>query len=1055
MIKSLLIIVGVISFNAAIGQTNTTCADMAPICTDSILSFGVNANAPSSPVGNNYGCLGTQPNPSWFYFEVSQAGDINMELTASVDVDFIIWGPFNSLADAQGACGNLGNAPNPIGNVDCGFLGGSMGVYNEYPDIIGASVGEVYVMLITNFSNQVSTFSLSQIGGTGGTDCTIVTNCHSEPGTFSLEKNGLPTNAPIEICSGESFAILSAGDYSLPQDTIASIDGGDGVYSAQLMFLVYDALPSGPDPALDLGFTNVILPTDSLMDINAPGSPVIDHPLLGCGTYWLVPVAGDDGLGANGGILGVNDNGALHWDLDGNECYILGPPIEITYACDVTVVDQINCANGNEVDITVTGGGGTVNAINLGAGIISATTVTTPDVITLSGLDNNNNYNVLITDAASGCQQTVTGTFFTPQFVNVSLVAATSCQATATGSIFVEANPASGNGGLAEIIMDGNSETTTLPFDTLLAPPGNLVTITLVDQFGCTTDSLVTVPAIANHTIQIDVIALGTVGCFGACDGNATVNAYGVDANGVPDGIQIISITWTAPNGQTFTGASVGGMCQGVWTVTALDASGCENTIPVTVTSPSGLQLIVQSAAPPNCHGESNGSINLGIIGGTPGGSVFSWGHDPNLTSQTANSLSAGLYSASVEDINGCIATISHELVDPAAIDASFTTKNINCFGDSTGVINITDVFNLQPQGTNLSANINLANVEFYAWDLPGLDQHPLIIGNNGQPIYDSPVASNLPAGDYSVIIGDDNGCTNAFDFTLTENTELEDSTGTRPAYCRAEEFQVGNGVVYSSAFGGAGNWTYLWKNETTGATTNTTSWSGLNPGPYTITITDNVGCTLVKTITLDSVNPIAAFSVNSDQFTGPGEFEGTEIMDVTFSNESLNFVDPFDPFSDTTFKYSFYANDPDGAFWQFSYNYNEKLKTKYEGENEFDFCLVAQNFNDCQDSLCVRIVVHQISRLDVPNVFTPGADPNGEFYFPNDAIEEFDCTVYNRYGVPVFHFTSIDDRWNGNVMDTDKECQDGVYFFSYTGKSTDNTPYAGQGSVQLLRANK
>jgi len=160
-----------------VSAQNNTCSGMTQVCADPVLIFPVSMNTSSAPPGNNYGCLGIQPSPSWFYLEVDQSGDINLDLLSTIDLDFIIWGPFNTLADGQAACGNLGNAPNPIGNVDCGFLGGSMGAYHEYPDILSANIGEVYVMMLTNFNNISSTFTLTQIGGSGGLDCCSNITC--------------------------------------------------------------------------------------------------------------------------------------------------------------------------------------------------------------------------------------------------------------------------------------------------------------------------------------------------------------------------------------------------------------------------------------------------------------------------------------------------------------------------------------------------------------------------------------------------------------------------------------------------------------------------------------------------------------------------------------------------------------------------------------------------------------------------------------------------------------------------------------------------------------
>ena len=165
----------------------STCPFMQPICTDAGIQFTASsggADVTVSEPGNDYGCLGVSPNPNWYYFEISQPGDIIMELSAPSDIDFIIWGPFANLAAAQAACGTYNNI---VDDTDCSyFLGIPIGcsAYGcswsldniETPGIPNAQVGEVYVMLITNYADNVQNISLTQTGGAGATDCSIVTN---------------------------------------------------------------------------------------------------------------------------------------------------------------------------------------------------------------------------------------------------------------------------------------------------------------------------------------------------------------------------------------------------------------------------------------------------------------------------------------------------------------------------------------------------------------------------------------------------------------------------------------------------------------------------------------------------------------------------------------------------------------------------------------------------------------------------------------------------------------------------------------------------------------
>ena len=193
MNKHLLIFFLLILSFSSFTQGGVTCPEMAPICTDVGLNFTANAGGDEASLldpGNDYDCLFGQPNPTWYYFQIATDGDIQMELAAADDIDFVIWGPFTSLSVAQGACGSLGDQspPNPDNGdiVDCSFSTAS----TENPVITSAITGEVYVMLITNYAGVVQNVTLSQTGGTGSTDCNIVTDPPCAISAFNTNISG-------------------------------------------------------------------------------------------------------------------------------------------------------------------------------------------------------------------------------------------------------------------------------------------------------------------------------------------------------------------------------------------------------------------------------------------------------------------------------------------------------------------------------------------------------------------------------------------------------------------------------------------------------------------------------------------------------------------------------------------------------------------------------------------------------------------------------------------------------------------------------------------------
>ena len=153
---------------------NISCGGMEPICMSNSLVFLAQDSDVTAEPGNDYGCLVSQPDPTWYYLEISEAGDLEMDLTAGSDIDYAIWGPYSSLTAAQAACGSH---PEP---VDCSFSFSA----TEFISVPNVSVGDVYVLLITNYAEIVQNVTLeASPGNTANTDCTIVT-CGADAGSW-------------------------------------------------------------------------------------------------------------------------------------------------------------------------------------------------------------------------------------------------------------------------------------------------------------------------------------------------------------------------------------------------------------------------------------------------------------------------------------------------------------------------------------------------------------------------------------------------------------------------------------------------------------------------------------------------------------------------------------------------------------------------------------------------------------------------------------------------------------------------------------------------------
>lgn len=166
---------------AQTGDGSTPC-NAKPFCSDSSYNFPNNyGNSVPPVVGPAYGCLFSQPNQIWYWMQIGTAGTIQISIAQvnaannGLDVDFAMWGPFADLATGCLAVIN-GQAP-----LQCSYsssttetigLGMSGGVPANTP--AAAIVGQVYIVVLTNYSNQQGSISFAQTAGTGSADCGIV-----------------------------------------------------------------------------------------------------------------------------------------------------------------------------------------------------------------------------------------------------------------------------------------------------------------------------------------------------------------------------------------------------------------------------------------------------------------------------------------------------------------------------------------------------------------------------------------------------------------------------------------------------------------------------------------------------------------------------------------------------------------------------------------------------------------------------------------------------------------------------------------------------------------
>jgi gliding motility-associated-like protein len=202
-----------ISFNITYSQS-TTCETASAMCSGqggpynntntgttggNQTGYGPITGCGGSGSHGNNGSLGSTPRPAWFYYTIGRTGPINLNLqqfnasNTGIDVDFALWGPFpdNNLGNI---CNSLSGFPGSTYTGPCNLVDASYSsTFNETIHIPNAQVGQIYLLLVTNFSGQPGTYTINQTNatapGAGQISCDIVCGVDLGPDRLFCDAN--------------------------------------------------------------------------------------------------------------------------------------------------------------------------------------------------------------------------------------------------------------------------------------------------------------------------------------------------------------------------------------------------------------------------------------------------------------------------------------------------------------------------------------------------------------------------------------------------------------------------------------------------------------------------------------------------------------------------------------------------------------------------------------------------------------------------------------------------------------------------------------------------
>lgn len=523
------------------------------------------------------------------------------------------------------------------------------------------------------------------------------------------------------------------------------------------------------------------------------------------------------------------------------------------------------------------------------------------------------------------------------------------------------------NGSITGLTVSGGTVPYTYEWNSIVsatidlpnAVPGDY-TLTVTDDNGCTvTTSMFTIdapdlPVIGGTPIIEDV----------TCNSQGSIGGLSVSGGTAP-----YTYVWNSTITPTIdlTGASAG-----QYTLTVTDNSGCvvqsgPHTIGTAAVPTLGGTPTIQNAT---CT--QGGSITGITVSGGEQPYTYQWNGNAATGTELMN-VSAGSYTLTITDANGCILTSGPHIIGSQgtpSITGTAIVTNATC--TTGGSI------------TGLSATGGVGPYT-YSWN-----------GNS------NPTAniSGLQPGIYTLEVEDANGCV-AASAPYTVGSPSAPVIGGNLVIDDANCLQGGNitGVIIS---GGLAPYSYSWN----GGAYTTLDLYNVPAGVYTLTVTDAGQCTSTGNPVTVSENIFVdaqfTYSPNPVSVNEPVQFHDASIGNIVGWTWQIDTVT-------TTVQHPDYVFKQDGTY---------------------SVTLTVVDANGCVDSVTVAIEV--LSDLEVPNVITANGDGVNDFFILKGLLPNTKLLILNRWGNLIYTSDNYDNTWNGRDM-SGNNVVEGVYTYAVT----------------------
>ncbi len=331
-----------------------------------------------------------------------------------------------------------------------------------------------------------------------------------------------------------------------------------------------------------------------------------------------------------------------------------------------------------------------------------------------------------------------------------------------------------------------------------------LYSVAVTDHNGCSISSNVSISELNTAAITLNTVT--NVVCNGNSNGAIDINLTG--------GTAPFDYAWS--NGATTQDLT--GLIGGTYSVIVTDAGLCHSTFNAVVGQADSLSVITSVLNVPTC-GNHDGSAKASVTGGTSPYSYL-WSSGTNSTTNIVSGLFAGTYTVTVTDSHTCSTVREISLSNSNAPVITETITDVTCNGLINGAIDVTVNGGTSPYS--------------YTWSV-------------GSPQTNHEDLTGLASGNYVLFVRDAMQCAAVRIYNVAQPAVLTVSAASTGTTCNHSD-----GFAAASPIGGNTSYSYLW---TGGGQTNQTA-AGLAVGSYTVTVTDNKGCTASASSSIAQVTP-------------------------------------------------------------------------------------------------------------------------------------------------------------------------------------------------------